>query len=171
MLQNILLICVIIMKMCYTNELKNPERVPKNICKQLILKVNITIFKTKTYKDAFAKVSSGEVYSTISNLPMASYYITKYGFSNLKIAGHAQNNLRFSMAINNEDKLLTSILNKSLSSITQREKSTIFNRWAHINDSKQINYSMIIYISIFVSFIIILLIYRQFILSKNRDME
>jgi len=129
----------------------------------------ITIFKTKTHKDAFAKVSSGEVYSTISNLPMASYYITKYGFSNLKIAGHAQNNLKFSMAINNEDKLLTSILNKSLSSITQREKSTIFNKWAHINYSKQIDYSMIINIAIFVAFIIILLIYRQFILSKNND--
>ena len=129
----------------------------------------ITIIKTETHKDAFAKVSSGEIYSTISNLPMASYYITKYGFSNLKIAGHAQNNLKFSMAINNENKLLTSILNKSLSSITQREKSTIFNKWAHINYSKQIDYSMIINIAIFVAFIIVLLIYRQFILSKNND--
>jgi len=129
----------------------------------------ITIIKTKTHKNSFAKVSSGEVYSTISNLPMASYYITKYGFSNLKIAGHAQSNLKFSMAINKQDKLLTSILNKSLSSITQREKSTIFNRWAHINYSKKINYSLIINIAIFVTFIIILLIYRQFILSKNND--
>jgi len=129
----------------------------------------INIHKTSSHKESFSKVSSGEVYATISNLPMASYYITKYGFSNLKIAGHAQNNLKFTMAINSEDKLLASILNKSLSTITQREKSEIFNKWAHINFDKKFDYSLFINIAIFVSFIIILLVYRQFMLSRNNE--
>ena len=129
----------------------------------------INIIKTKTHKESFAKVSSGEIYSTISILPVASYNINKHGFSNLKIAGHAQENVKFSMAVNSDDKLLLSILNKSLNSITQREKSEIFNKWAHIKYDKNINYSKILNVILIAIFIIVLLVYRQYMLSKTNE--
>jgi len=146
--------------------IKDDERIIKHVKG---LYPGITIIKTKSHEESFEKVSSGEVYSTITNLPMASYYITKYGFSNLKIAGHAKNNLRFKMAVNAKDKLLVSILNKALTAITQREKAAIFNKWANIKLSKDINYSTIMNIAFVASFLIILLVYRQIMLSKNNE--
>ena len=127
----------------------------------------INIIKTKTYKEAFDKVSSGEVYATMSILPLASYNITKYALSNLKIAGHTQKNVKFSIAVNSDDPQLVSILNKSLKAITQREKSAIFNKWANIPFEKNINYSRIVDVIIIALFIIILLSYRQYVLSKT----
>jgi len=129
----------------------------------------ITLIKTQTHKESFKKVSAGEIYSTLTLLPIASYNINKYGFSNLKIAGHAKNDVEFSMAVNTEDNLLLGILNKSLNAITQKEKAVIFNKWANIEYDKQINYSTIINIVMISVFIIILLIYRQVMLSKNNE--
>ena len=74
----------------------------------------INIIETKTDKEAFEKVSSGEIYATVSILPVASYNFTKYGLSNLKIAGHENKDIQFSMAVNDEKNQLVSILNKSL---------------------------------------------------------
>jgi len=146
--------------------LKNSPRMLEHIQRTYI---GISIVKTKTDKESFEKVSSGEVYSTMSILPIASYNITKYGFSNLKIAGHAQRNVKFHMAVNSPDNLLVSILNKSINVITQREKATIFNKWANIKYDKQINYSKIINVVLIALFIIGLLVYRQFMLSKNNE--
>jgi PAS domain S-box-containing protein len=129
----------------------------------------INIIKTNSYKESFEKVSSGEVYSTMSILPIASYNISKFGYSNLKIAGHSKDNIKFSMAINTEDNYLVSILNKALDSISQKEHSDIFNKWVNIKYDKNINYSKILNIVLIGLFIIILLVYRQYMLSKTNE--
>lgn len=127
----------------------------------------INIIETKTEKEAFEKVSSGEVYSTVSLLPVASYNISKYGLSNLKIAGHGNTDIAFSMSVNKNDEILRSILNKSLNAITQREKAVIFNTWANIQYDTKFDFSKLINIGIIILLIVIFLAYRQLILAKT----
>lgn len=138
------------------------------ILEKKYLGINIT--ETQSNRESFEKVSAGKVYSTISILPVASYNITKYGLSNLKIAGHENKNIEFSIALNNDkNNHLLSILNKSLRTITQKEKSEIFNKWANIKYDKKTNYSKLINLATIAILVILFLVYRQLILSKNNE--
>lgn len=125
---------------------------------------------TDTYKESFERVSFGQSFATVSILPVATYNISKYSLSNLKVAGHENNDITFSIIIKgNENNHLLSILNKSLNAITQREKSEIFNKWANIKYDEKVDYSKLINLASVAILIIILLAYRQLILSKNND--
>ncbi len=146
--------------------LKDDSKVISHISK-MYKGINIT--RTKTIKESFSKVSSGEVYATMSLLPIASYHITKYGYSNLKIAGHSKEVIKFKIAIRGDNKILLSIINKGLNAITQKEKSIIFNKWANIKYAKDIDYGKVINIILIAVFIIILLVYRQYMLGKNNN--
>lgn len=87
------------------------------------------VIATETIKESFRKVSTGEVYATLASLPEASYYIKRFGYTNLKISGYTDMEFKISMAVRNDDEILLSILEKALNSITENERANIFDRW------------------------------------------
>lgn len=106
--------------------------------------------------DAFKLLIEDKAYAYIDILPVASYYIQKGGFSNLKISGMSGYESEFSMALRKDwGKTGIEVINKALASMDEKEKSRIYNKWAHVAYDKQIDYTIIWQVSgIFLFFIL-----------------
>ena len=116
----------------------------------------IKIIKVKNIKEAFNLLTKGEAYAYIDSLPVASYYIQKDGYSNLKISGMSHYDFKFRIAMRNDwSDLGIDIINKALGSITEEQKSEIYNKWLHVKYDKEVDYTLLWQIAgIFVFFIL-----------------
>ena len=128
---------------------------------------NVIIVQTKNYLESFQEVSSGEVYSTIATLPVASYYINKYALRNLQIAGYTNMRYKLRIAVRDDKPLLKSILDKALNQISPKEHKTIYDRWANPHITQKFDWSYIFYAAGGVLLIFLLFAYRQYFLIKQ----
>lgn len=98
----------------------------------------------KDIVDAFKAVVEGDAFAYIDLLPVASSYIQKNGFSNLKISGISRYESTFHMALRNdwEDEGIA-ILNKVINSISEEEKNNIYNQWIQVKYDKTIDYTIV----------------------------
>ena len=127
----------------------------------------VKIVETKDYLESLQKVSNGDVYCTIATLPVASYYITQFALNNLQIAGYTNMKYRLSIAVRDDKPQLAKILDKTLKTITQKEHSAIYNRWANIHIKENFSYKYI-WETLFILFVVILLFaYKQYLLKKS----
>jgi len=126
---------------------------------------NIKIVEVEDYKDSFLKVSTGEIYATIALAPIATYNIEKYGLNNLKIAGYVEIPSSLSILVNKDDKILHSILNKALKSITPNERKTILDNYISIQLDQKTNKSIVRLILLVSTVIIIGVLILLFIVN------
>ena len=77
-------------------------------------------------------VSFGQVDAFIADTGVASYYIEKFGISNLKVAGDVGFDYNLCFSSRKELLLLNSILQKGLSLVTQEERESIHDKWIHL---------------------------------------
>ena len=118
--------------------------------------IDINIIYANTVKEALQNVSTGKAYTFVSTLPIASYAINKYAYSDLKIAGKTKYKIKLRMAINKEiGKVGISILNKALKEISKEEKNKIYNKWLSIKFEESINYTILWQLSGFFIFFIL----------------
>ncbi|MCK5111637.1 MAG: ABC transporter substrate-binding protein [Arcobacteraceae bacterium] len=129
---------------------------------------NMKIIETKGDKEALQYVNSGKAYFTIATLPVASHVISKFQLNDLQIAGYTGILYNLSMAVRDDDKVLLSILDKGLADITQEQSKQIFKKWVSSSIKEPIvNYKLIRNILIVVFIIILLFIYKQYMLKKS----
>ena len=94
---------------------------------------NFTIIYTNNLEEALFKILTKEADATIAGLPIASYYMNYSGFDHLQIATEVKEydyNLHMSVLKGNDT--LLSILEKSLNSISNKEKQEIINDWVTV---------------------------------------
>ncbi len=133
---------------------------------------NINIVQTKDYLEALQKVSQGEVYCTVTTLPIASYYINHFALNNLHIAGYTNMTYRLSVAVRNDYSILLSILNKTLATISKDEHKNIYNKWANVKLNEKFDYTYLVNSLILIFVIVVLIIYRQILLKKqNKNLQ
>lgn len=102
----------------------------------------------KDIVDAFKAVVEGDAYAYIDLLPVASSYIQKSGFSNLKISGISKYESEFRMALRNDwDSEGIAILNKAIDSISEDERNSIYNQWVQVKYDKNIDYTIVFQIA------------------------
>lgn len=134
---------------------------------------SIKIIETRDYLDSLRKVESGEAYCTIATLPVASYYINRFGLKGLRIAGYADIRYRLSIAVTREDPELLAKLDKALSQITPQEKNAIYKKW--IGNKKLVepyDYRPVYYALGAIGLVLLILFYRQLILARlNRRLN
>ncbi|MCP3665815.1 MAG: transporter substrate-binding domain-containing protein [Gammaproteobacteria bacterium] len=130
----------------------------------------IQIVETETTLDSFQKVASGEVYATVAILPAASYYITHYGLSNLKIAGFTEIEYPVSIAVHKDHQELFSMVEKALASISEQQHREIFNRWVSIKVDQQLDYSLYWKTLFGVLLLSIFFLYRHYQLTRYNRM-
>ncbi len=113
-----------------------------NIIKKQHPKINI--IEVNKITDALKLLTDKKAYAYIDALPIVSYYIQKIGFSNLKISGMSEYETKFSMAMRNDfSKEGIEVINKALNSISEEEKSTIYNKWLSVKYEKEIDYTLV----------------------------
>lgn len=105
---------------------------------------NFTIVYTNNLEEALFKILTKEADATIAGLPIASYYMNYSGFDHLQIATEVKEydyNLHMSVLKGNDT--LLSILEKSLNSISNKEKQEIINDWVTVKYEYGINMTRI----------------------------
>ena len=131
---------------------------------------DIKIKETFGVIESLQAVNNGNAYYTISNIPTVSYYMSQSILNNLQISGYMNITASASIAVNNNDEILLTILNKSLSTISQEQSRQIFKKWVGTTLEKTIvDYTIVWNILSVVGIIIIFFIYRQYILKKSNN--
>lgn len=128
---------------------------------------DIKLLRVNTSQEAIKKVFKNNAFAYIGTLPNIGHIIKKSMYTNLKINGEAPfyTNIRFSTR--SDLKILNSILNKALNSITKEEHDKIYNDWINVKYaySMEVDYKKII---IFVLLIIIVFIFLYY---KNETLK
>ena len=81
-------------------------------------------------------VSKGEVYAAVDILPVLSYQIGKYGFTNLKVSGTTEFDFEMKVMVRDDYKELISVINKSIDLINEEEKNIIGTKWISVKYEK-----------------------------------
>lgn len=85
--------------------------------------------------DGIRKVSFSELDAMITELPNALYIIESEKISNLRLAGDTGFDLNHGMGIRKNWPIFNRIVEKGLSSITDKEHKEIYNRWVRLETS------------------------------------
>ena len=131
---------------------------------------NFTIIYTDNLEEALFKILTKEADATIAGLPIASYYMNYSGFDHLQIAAEVKEydyNLHMSVLKGNDT--LLSILEKSLNSISNKEKQEIINDWVTVKYEYGVNMTRIWKIAGISALIVIVVI--GIIIFWNRSLK
>ena len=128
---------------------------------------HIQIVEVSTHTQGLEKVLSGEVYGFIDSLATVGIKIQKDYFGNIKIAGKLDEKFTLGMGTRKDMPILKTIFDKIITSITPQEHQTILNKWVSVKYDRSTDYSYLWKFFLFVAVIIVFLMYRQYLLSKQ----
>ena len=114
------------------------------------------------------KVSFGMVDAMVANIATVSINIEKGTIANLKVAGESGFTYQLSFAPIRTHKILTSILNKGLDSLSPDEKREIYSRWIHLEQSPQIPKTLLL---LAVVLVLAILLVAFFVAAWNRSLK
>ncbi|MAD41814.1 MAG: hypothetical protein CL623_05425 [Arcobacter sp.] len=115
-------------------------------------------------KEGLEYLSDNKVYAYIDMIPVLSYNIKNFGFTNIKITGQTGIDFNLKFMIRDDYPLLKSIVNKVLNQMTYKEKEDIFNVWIKTKYEERSDYSTLI--KVVLVFLVILL----FVVYRNRQL-
>ena len=128
----------------------------------------LEVIEVNSIKEALNYVTTGKAFSFIAALPIATYYIQKEGYSNLKISGMSSYESEFSIALNKDvGDIGIGVINKAIESISEKEKQEIFNQWLHVKYNKEIDYTILIQVVI----VFLILIIASFFWNRKLSIE
>ena len=130
--------------------------------------INIVTFNS--VKDGLEAVSSKHIIAYVNIIPVVAYEIQKYSFNNIKISGFLKSDVKLSIMINKNLPWLLPKLNSAIDKISEEDRLRIFDKWIKVKLTKEVDYTILIYMFIIFSIIstIILIAYiRQRKLKKE----
>lgn len=142
--------------------------VGENYSAHSLLKVkypNMKFVFVKGVKEGLEYVSNNKAYAYVDIMPVLSYNIEKYSFTNIKISGQTGTDFKLVSLIRSDYPLLKSIIDKTLRNMSYDEKNKIFEKWVKVKIENGYDYSL--FWKVILGFIVILL----FVLYKNRQLQ
>lgn len=130
---------------------------------------NIEFIKVKNIDEGLKKVLDGETFGHVDTVSTTWYKIQTKHLSKLSISSKLDENIDISIAVNKEDNLLFSVLQKAVLSIDSHVKDEILNKWIFTEHKKEFDYSILWKIAIVLLIIFIAILYRQRLLAKMND--
>ena len=132
----------------------------------------IELVEYKNNLEALNALAKGEVYAVADILPVLSHIIAEHGFKNIKISGSTELNFDVRVMVREDYEELLPIINKGISSISKMESQRIKNSWTSVKYENIIDYSKFWQIGVILFIIIMIFIYRQYILNRhNKRLE
>jgi PAS domain S-box-containing protein len=114
-------------------------------------------------EEALKALSKGEVDAYVGNLASITYTTQKLGLINLKVATTAPYKFELAFAVRKDWSQLVNILNKSLESLPDSERTKIYNHWISVRFERSIDWTPIFQLVgaiVLVSGIILIVIIR-----------
>ena len=98
-------------------------------------------YLANTLEEALQAVSKKNVDAFVGNLASITYTTKKLGLTNLKVAMTTPYKYELGFAVRKDWPELVDILNKSLSSISEAEKTSLHNRWINVLIERTIDWA------------------------------
>jgi len=116
----------------------------------------IHIIKVDTVSEALKQLEYKSVLAYVGSTFVASHYIKKAGYNNIKISGFLDCKSNITMAVRKDWPVLLGILQKGLNIIEKNEHKDIFKSWVPVNYNETVDYSLIWQILFFCGVVFIL---------------
>lgn len=116
-------------------------------------------------------VLSGAAYGYIDALASISYTLGKEGWGSMKICAKLDDDFKLSIAVRDDDKILSDILDKALRAIPQKEKDEIFNKWFNVSINIGIDKQTVFKWLAIIAAVVAFLYYQNLLLKKRVDLE
>lgn len=119
---------------------------------------NIKFIEVENIQEGLLGVSDGKYDAMLSSMALGSYTIAEMGMHNLKIVGQTPIVMDLTLFVSNDEPLLFSIIDKTLQSISQEQRTRISQKWIKHKYVEVIDYTVVFVITAF-SCIILLLVF------------
>jgi len=128
---------------------------------------NLNIVEVEDITDGLNKVRKGELFGYIGTLASIGHKFQIEFNGELKIAGKFYEKWELGIGVRSDDKILFDIFQKAIDNIDTKQRQSILNSWISIKYEKGIDYALIWQILTVVLFVILLGIYRHYILKRS----
>ena len=128
---------------------------------------HLNIVEVEDITDGLDRVSKGELFGYIGSLASIGYKLQTAFNGELKISGKFAEEWKLSIGVRSDDKVLFDIFQKVVDNIDQRQRQRILNNWISIKYERGTDYTLIWKILAVVFFVILLGIYRHYLLKKS----
>ena len=116
-------------------------------------------------------VQQGELFGLVDTAPKIGYYIQNNEMVDLKISGELPYQVEFRTGIRKDDKILYSIFEKAVNSLTSEDKKSIFQSWMTIKYEQGFDYSLLWKILLGMGIIGLFAVYRHIYVARyNRKL-
>jgi polar amino acid transport system substrate-binding protein/two-component system sensor histidine kinase EvgS len=100
------------------------------------------LIRVTTMAEAFHMVSRGEVDVFIGSVLPGNYYLSKHRHRNIKIAGETPYAYKLRMAVRNDWKLFSGILQKALAYLPEDDKTAFYRNWVWVRYEHGFDYTL-----------------------------
>ncbi len=135
------------------------------IIKEIYKDIEIVSFKS-TAKGLIA-VAKKQIIAYIEPITSIAYNIQNQGLLNVHIGGIFKSDIKLSVVINKNEQPLLSILNKTISTISETDKINILNKWVKVTYKKSVDYTLVWQIVILFLIVVIIGILFVIVLKKK----
>jgi len=132
-------------------------------------KIKIKVYDTINH--ALEAVKRKEIFGVIGTAATIGYSITKNRLNNLKIAGKLNEIWEIGIGVRNDYPLLLSILQKSIDTLSQKERDTIYNNWVSVKFEQGIDYSLFFRIGIPIISILMIIIFYLWNVKLKKEIR
>lgn len=127
---------------------------------------DIEFVTVKDIDEGLDKVLNKETFGHIDTIATAWYKLqTKY-LTQLAVSAKLDETAALSIAVRNDDSILSAIFQKAVLSIDDFTKDEMLNKWISVEYKKEFDYSILWKVLLFISIIIIAILYRQKLLNN-----
>ena len=130
---------------------------------------NITIIAVKNTNLALSLVSANTADAYVGNAITASHIIKKFGYKNLSFSGETEYSSDHTIGVTKENKLLLSIMQKGLASISPKSREAIGDFWFGMDVDEHISNQTIVKIATAFCGLLLLLLAWAFSLRKTKN--
>ncbi len=132
----------------------------------------MTFIDVDSLHQGLEMVNHGELYGFIGTLVTIGYEFQRNFVGELKIIGKFNEQWELGVATRNDEPLLYSIFEKTILTITEKEKQKILNQWLAIRYEKVVDYGRLWKWIVALAVIALFLFYRYYLLKKyNAQLE
>jgi len=132
---------------------------------------NIKIIEFNSVTQALEAVRRKEIFGVIDTAATIGYSINKNKLHDLKIAGKLNETWEMGIGVRNDYTILLSILQKTINTLTSKERDEIYNNWISVKFERGINYNSFLRIGIPIISILIIIIFYLWNIKLKKEIK
>ncbi|MCP4117761.1 MAG: transporter substrate-binding domain-containing protein [Desulfobacteraceae bacterium] len=117
----------------------------------------IKLVPAENVKKAMNLLQKGDIDFFVSDLVTGSYYITKLGYTSIKVAGETPYRNHLSLAVRKDWPVFAGIIQKLLNDMPENERNDIYRNWISVKYEHGFNYMLLL--KFLAGFLVIVLLF------------